>query len=419
MASPRAKNSNKASKMTRAMPIATIAVEPHSTRPTTHGIRTTAVATRFQVIAMGSPYESLTPSHHIKGNKSRGRIAKKRSVASGEESSLAHDARGVLRGSLTFAYPAVAALAFLVFEERLEQTCAVEIGPQRFRHENLRVGDLPQQKIAYAHLAAGADEQIGVRQSTRVHVPCEGLFRDRRAVRMPVLLGQNRVHGVHNFRAAAIVQRHAKHHALVPCRSFHRVANIVLHAFRQFVRAAQKSHADIVFLQERHFLTQILAQQLHEEVYFRFRAAPVFDGKRVQGKRVNLQPRAGLYGGTRRFSSGSMAGNARQVPLLRPPPVAIHDYGHVPRQATQIKFSEKKRLLGRQRSQRAGGGNLQRLGGVSRRHGIPSVSSLRRKVSTRFGRGAMPCCRLVHHLPELSRAWRQRPGGGAVWNSEV
>src|SRR5579859_5416389 len=143
MASPRAKNSNRASKLTSAMPMASIAVEPHKTSPTTHGIRTTAVATRFQVIAMGSPEESLAPSHHIKGNKSRGRIGKKRSVASGEESSLAHDARGVLRGSLTFAYPAVAALAFLVFEERLEQSSAIEIGPKRFRYENFRVGDLP------------------------------------------------------------------------------------------------------------------------------------------------------------------------------------------------------------------------------------------------------------------------------------
>src|SRR5271170_1341411 len=76
MASPRVKNSKSASRITRAVPMATNAVEPHSTRPTTHGIRTAAVATRFQVIEKGSPDESLVPSHHIKGNKSRGRITK-------------------------------------------------------------------------------------------------------------------------------------------------------------------------------------------------------------------------------------------------------------------------------------------------------------------------------------------------------
>ena len=73
MASPNAKYSKSASKMTRAVPIATEAVEPHKTSATTHGIKTAAVATRFQVIERDSPDESLLPSHHIKRNKSRGR----------------------------------------------------------------------------------------------------------------------------------------------------------------------------------------------------------------------------------------------------------------------------------------------------------------------------------------------------------
>src|ERR1700722_19904546 len=64
--------------MTRARPMAIAPVEPHKTRPTTHGIRTAAVATRFQVIEMESPDEWLVPSHHIKGNKSRGRSQKRK-----------------------------------------------------------------------------------------------------------------------------------------------------------------------------------------------------------------------------------------------------------------------------------------------------------------------------------------------------
>src|SRR5882762_6042400 len=47
IASPSAKYSNSAS--------ATHAVEPHSTRPTTNGIKMTAVATRFQVMEKESP----------------------------------------------------------------------------------------------------------------------------------------------------------------------------------------------------------------------------------------------------------------------------------------------------------------------------------------------------------------------------
>src|SRR5690242_3770542 len=74
MASPRAKNSKSARRMTSAMPRATKAVEPKNTSATTAGINTTAVATRFQVIEMDSPDESRVLSHHISRKKSRMRV---------------------------------------------------------------------------------------------------------------------------------------------------------------------------------------------------------------------------------------------------------------------------------------------------------------------------------------------------------
>src|SRR5258705_13426022 len=72
MASPRAKYSNNASITTSASPKARMAVEPHSTSPTTNGISTAAVTTRFQVIERDSPENSQFSSHHIERNKSRG-----------------------------------------------------------------------------------------------------------------------------------------------------------------------------------------------------------------------------------------------------------------------------------------------------------------------------------------------------------
>src|SRR6266581_6140631 len=73
MASPRAKYSNSASRVTRARAIATIAVEPHNTIPTANGISTAAVATRFHVIEEESPEKEQASSHHIEWNKSRSR----------------------------------------------------------------------------------------------------------------------------------------------------------------------------------------------------------------------------------------------------------------------------------------------------------------------------------------------------------
>src|SRR5260370_39803632 len=73
MASPRAKYSNSASRVTKATARATIAGEPHNTRPTTTGISTAAVATRFHVIEEESPEKEQASSHHIECNKSRSR----------------------------------------------------------------------------------------------------------------------------------------------------------------------------------------------------------------------------------------------------------------------------------------------------------------------------------------------------------
>src|SRR5712664_2336978 len=72
MASPSAKYSNSASMTTSATPSARMAVEPHNTRPTTNGISTAAVTTRFHIIERQSPANSQASSHHIEGNKSRG-----------------------------------------------------------------------------------------------------------------------------------------------------------------------------------------------------------------------------------------------------------------------------------------------------------------------------------------------------------
>src|SRR6266478_4388293 len=73
IASPSAKYSNSASIVTKPTASATIAVEPHKTIPTTNGISTAAVATRFQVIEKESPQKSRSSSHHIERNKSRPR----------------------------------------------------------------------------------------------------------------------------------------------------------------------------------------------------------------------------------------------------------------------------------------------------------------------------------------------------------
>jgi hypothetical protein len=52
---------------------------------------------------------------------------------------------------------AIPPFAFLVFGNPFEQMHAAKLRPQRGRYVNFRVCQLPQEKIAEPHLAAGAN----------------------------------------------------------------------------------------------------------------------------------------------------------------------------------------------------------------------------------------------------------------------
>src|SRR5688500_1434250 len=79
-------------------------------------------------------------------------------LTAGWRSSLP-DGRGL---GLVGGDAAVPALAALVLEDGLEQLAAPEVRPERVGDPDLRVGDLPQQEVRDAHLAGGADQQVGV-----------------------------------------------------------------------------------------------------------------------------------------------------------------------------------------------------------------------------------------------------------------
>ena len=97
----------------------------------------------------------------------------------------------------------VATLALLVVGDGLEQVLAPEVRPEHVGHPDLRVGDLPEQEVRDPHLAARADEQVGVGLARGVEVGREGLLGDAGgvlAVRHHV--GQQPLHGVGDLGAA-------------------------------------------------------------------------------------------------------------------------------------------------------------------------------------------------------------------------
>src|SRR5207253_4764453 len=108
-------------------------------------------------------------------------------------------AHRLLVGSCIFPDAAIAPLPLLVFQQRFQQARPVEVWPERLSNENFRVGNLPQQKIAYPHLPAGTDQQVRVRQPFGVQMPGKLLLGNFARCSVAVALGKDRVQGVDNL----------------------------------------------------------------------------------------------------------------------------------------------------------------------------------------------------------------------------
>src|SRR5207245_8255333 len=73
-----------------------------------------------------------------------------------------------LRGSAAEAW-----LALLKAGARVEVVALAEVGPQGVGHVHLGVRELPEEEVAEAHLATGADQEVGIRDAVRAEVPGE------------------------------------------------------------------------------------------------------------------------------------------------------------------------------------------------------------------------------------------------------
>src|SRR5579875_867806 len=73
---------------------------------------------------------------------------------------------------------AIAALPRGELMERRFQVSPVEVGPQGVGHHKFRVGQLPQEEVGQPLLSARADEEIGVREASRVQRGGKALLVD-------------------------------------------------------------------------------------------------------------------------------------------------------------------------------------------------------------------------------------------------
>ena len=102
----------------------------------------------------------------------------------------------------------------------------------------------------------------------------------------------------------------------------------------------QKAHANVVALDERHFLADVFAEKLHQKIGFDF-GARQFYGESIQGERFDVEPRASFNSDAGRLGAVAMPGHAREMAALSPAGVTIQNDRDVTRKAREVEFLEQ------------------------------------------------------------------------------
>jgi hypothetical protein len=197
-----------------------------------------------------------------------------------------------------------------------------EVRPQDVGGPHLRVRDLPQQEVRDAQLAAGADEQVRIGMLGRVEPRRDGRLVD------PIgghTLIDEPLHGVHDLRPAAVVERDG-HRAVLAgvgrARGFvHRAAD----AIGELVQPADDAEADAVRDQRRGLAADRLLEQRHERADLLAGALPVLGGEAVEGDVLDAAVAGRADRPADRLDALAVARDDREVAAAGPAAIAIHD----------------------------------------------------------------------------------------------
>ena len=160
-------------------------------------------------------------------------------------------------------------------------------------------------------------------------------------------LRRQRAEGVHQLRAAAVVQGQGERGAGVARRGFLGPAHLVLHLGGQLVGAPDIADADVVVHHALHVGLKIGLEQAHEEVDLGAGAAQVvFQGKGVEREPGQADARGGLGDQLHAFGALLVAQEALERALAGPAAIAVHDDGDMLGQALGLEGRIDGALLG-------------------------------------------------------------------------
>ena len=272
--------------------------------------------------------------------------------------------------------PAEAPLAAGVLGQRLVERRLVEVRPQLVAEVQLGVGALPEQEVADAQLARGADQQLGVVHLRGVQVTAEGSAPSP----LPRAAASRRGR-VQQLPAAAVVEGDVQRHPRVGCGERFGLLDAAHQLLRYAVTAPDEAHARPALVHVGHLRIYHLDEQVHERRHLFGRAAPVLGGERVHRHLEDPEVERVLEDAAQRLRAGPVACRHGQPPALRPAAVAVHDDGDVARGR-----AARRRLGGAARAAQTPA----RQPGTPRSHRLPQ-SSVPPRRSVRPRGSPLPC----------------------------
>ena len=158
----------------------------------------------------------------------------------------------------------------------------IEIGPQRVGEIELGVGELPQQEIADALLAAGADEEVRLRARKLIARYGARSRLGEAGSAVPDRSRSMRFDRLQDVPAPAVVRGDRQRRAACCPRSAPRLGDQAPELSARSATGRRRREPDAVLVQLRDFLLERADEQLHQERDFVGRPAPVLAAEREQ-----------------------------------------------------------------------------------------------------------------------------------------
>ena len=207
-----------------------------------------------------------------------------------------------------------------------------EFGPEGVGDVELGVADLPEEVVADAHFAGGADEEVGVGHAGGVEVFGEGLFGDLGGAEFAAFyFFGDAADGVGDLHARAVVDGEAEGHAGVAAGGFEGVFEFFEDLGGEAFAATDLDELDVVVDEESALRAHVLDVEVHEEADFFGGAVPVFRGEGVERELLDVEAGRFFDDGADGFGAGAVACEAWETAGAGPAAVAVHDDGDVAR----------------------------------------------------------------------------------------